>query len=257
MTGENSLAQEPQEGDSAAHWRPIARTRAHELVVDQVEEQIAAGALRVGDRLPAERELSTRLGVSRAAVREAMRTLEAIGVLQAGAGRDAGTVLAAMPSEALTQLLRIHIALANFPMSDVIEARVLLECWSARLAARSATPEARHGLRDLAKALTAPLAPADYNELDTRFHVDLARAGGNVLVADLTTAIRESMRTPILESFTAVEDWGAVVAALNEGHTAIAAAVLDGDEDRAADLVEEHIRFAYGALGWTKPQPPA
>lgn len=65
-------------------WRPVSRSRAYELVVERVEEQILTGALRVGDRLPAERDLAARLGVSRAAVREAIRTLEAQGVVDGG-----------------------------------------------------------------------------------------------------------------------------------------------------------------------------
>ena len=70
----------------------MTRARSHELVVEAVENQIMSGALKVGDPLPPERELAARLQVSRAGVREAIRVLEAQGVVTSsvGAGRDAG-----------------------------------------------------------------------------------------------------------------------------------------------------------------------
>ncbi len=73
-------------------WRPVTRSRSHELVLDQIEEQILAGTLRVGDRLPGERDLASHLQVSRSAVREAIRALEAQGVVRSavGSGKDAG-----------------------------------------------------------------------------------------------------------------------------------------------------------------------
>ena len=62
-----------KEPPDAVEWRQIPRKRAYELVIHQIEEQILAGALHVGDQLPAERDLAAKLGVSRAAVREACR----------------------------------------------------------------------------------------------------------------------------------------------------------------------------------------
>ena len=76
-------------------WQQIPRMRAYELVINQIESQILAGALKVGDQLPAERDLAAKLGVSRAAVREAMRAMEAQGVVRSGVGvgPDSGTFL--------------------------------------------------------------------------------------------------------------------------------------------------------------------
>lgn len=232
-------------------WRPVERTRAYEEVIAQVEAQISAGALRVGDRLPAERDLASRLGVSRAAVREAMRALEAIGVVSAGAGRDAGTVLSSMSSEALTQLLRLHILLANFPMDDVIEARIMLERWSATLAAKNATEDDRTSLSALVEGMEHPdVDEGRFNDLDTEFHVAIARAGRNQLVSDMTSAIRSSMRSSILESFYESPRWEQVRDELRHGHRAILEAILDGHPDTAADAVEDHIRHAFDALSW-------
>jgi GntR family transcriptional repressor for pyruvate dehydrogenase complex len=233
-------------------WRPVARARSYQLVVDQVEEQILSGALKVGGRLPGERELAGRLEVSRAAVREAIRTLEAQGVVRSGVGSgpDAGTVVCALPSEALTRLLRFHVALGNFPVDDVVEARVVLERSSAALAASHATQS------DLA-AMQAPLLAMDedtsdrahFNDLDTAFHIAIAEAGRNRLVADMTIAIRDSMRRPILNRFEALGDrWSEVAEELRVQHHAVYDAIADGDADRAARLIEDHIRNAHAVL---------
>lgn len=238
---------------SQPQGRPAGRSRAHETVIHRVEEQITDGTLSVGDRLPPERDLAARLGVSRAAVREAMRALEALGVVRAGVGvgRDSGTVLSSMPSEALTQMLRLHIALANFPADDVIEARVMLERWSAGLAARHASDDDRARLRDLVERMEAPdIARDDFNELDTAFHVAIAEAGRNRLVADMTSAIRGSMRRAILDSFYAHPDWESVQSRLRDGHRRVLAAIDSGEGSRAADEVEEHIRYAFSVLSW-------
>ncbi|MBT2369139.1 FadR family transcriptional regulator [Streptomyces sp. ISL-10] len=231
--------------ETTAAWEPVPRSRTFELVLARIEEQILAGNLGVGDRLPPERELVELLGVSRAAVREALRVLEAQGVLRArvGTGPASGSVIAAMPSEGLTQLLRLHMALANFPLADVVEARATLERSSARLAAERATED------DLAR-IHAPLARMDeaglpreeFNDCDTDFHVAIAEAGGNRLMADMTIAVRNAVRHTLLTAFHKISDWEAVAARLRAEHHAIHDAIVERDAERAGNLVEAHIR---------------
>src|SRR5664279_1952725 len=106
----------------AQGWLPVTRARTYELVLDRIEEQIASGRLQIGDRLPAERDLAAALGVSRAAVREALRVLHALGVVSqgTGSGPDAGTVLNAAPGDALTRLIRLHVLMASVGSGDVV-----------------------------------------------------------------------------------------------------------------------------------------
>lgn len=225
--------------------------RAYKQVLERVEEQILSGALRVGDRLPPERDLAAQLEVSRAAVREAMRTLEAQGVVRSGvgSGEHAGTVVSALPSEALTRLLRLHVALANFAIDDVVAARVMLERSSAALAAGHASPAA---LAEVAAPLAAMAAEVDrltFNDLDTAFHIAIAEAGGNRLVADMTIAIREAMRRPILGELEQLGPrWPDVRTRLTAEHRAIHDAIAAGDPARAAELMEAHIHSSRRLL---------
>lgn len=225
--------------------------QAFEVVLAWVDGEILEGRLTVGDHLPAERELAASLDVSRAAVREAVRTLQAQGVVNSfvGAGPAGGTVLTSVPSRALSRLLRLHVALANFPPPDVIEVRIALERLSVRLATRNASPEdlgeARRALEVMADPTTD--RPA-FNDADTAFHVALATAAGNRLATDLTVAIRESMRLPILDRFRHLQQWEDVVGVLRADHEAIFAAIERRDEDEAERLVEAHIHSAWRAL---------
>jgi len=237
-----------------ASTHDVARPRgpqAFEVVLAWVDTEILEGRLVVGDRLPAERELAASLDVSRAAVREAVRTLQAQGVVRSsvGAGAAGGTIITSVPTKALSRLLRLHVALANFPAPDVIEVRVALERLSVTLAAAHASSQDLENLRGLLDAMADPdIDRAEFNERDTEFHVALAEAAGNRLATDLTAAIRESMRLPILDRFRDLASWDDVAPRLRRDHEAINAAVVSGDAEEAARLTEAHIRSAWLAI---------
>jgi GntR family transcriptional regulator, transcriptional repressor for pyruvate dehydrogenase complex len=233
---------------------PAAETggQAFERVLRWVDDRILGGELRVGDRLPPERELARSLAVSRAAVREAVRTLQAQGVVRSavGAGSAAGTTVTAVPAHALTRLLRLHVALANFPVPDVVEVRISLERLSARLATRQVSVGHTAERQRCLDAMAEPGIDRErFNDADTAFHVAIATAAGNALAADLTVAIRESMRLPILDRFRRVDAWEDVVDELRRDHEAIHDAISGGRADDAERLVEEHIRRSWRTLG--------
>lgn len=236
-------------GSTSASWQPLNRSRTYELVLDQIEEQILSGQLKLGDRLPPERDLAAMLGVSRAAIREALRVLEAQGVLrrpQVGTGPESGSVIASMPSAGLTKLLRVHVALANFPLTDVVEARAILERASARLAAAHATPEHLTQMRDLLARMSDPgISREEFNDCDTEFHVVVAEAAGNRLVADITIALRNAMRHTLLKALAELDDFPATAARLCAEHRGVYEAIEAGDAQAAADRVEQHIRDFY------------
>ena len=237
-------------GRRTEDWTPVSRVRTYELVLQSIETQIVSGALRAGERLPPERELAELLGVSRPAVREALRVLEAQGAVrsQVGKGPDSGTTIDRVPSDALARLLRLHVALGSFPLEDVVDTRVALERSSVVLACRNARPEDLARMRSGLLAMDDPeITKETFNRLDTAFHVALADAGGNRLMSDVTGAIRESVRMPILATMTAMPEtgkrgWPRVLDGLRADHHAIFTAVEAGHGEQAADQVEAHIR---------------
>lgn len=230
--------------------------RAFERVLTWVDNRVLGGELAVGDHLPPERELARLLGVSRAAVREAVRTLQAQGVVRSavGTGASAGTTITAVSAHALTRLLRLHVALANFPLPDVVEVRISLERLSARLAAQRASSDDLAAMRDALEVMAEPgIGRERFNDADTAFHVAIASAAGNLLAADMTVAIRESMRLPILDRFRHVHAWEDVVDQLRRDHEAIYSAITEGRATEAEEVVETHIRSAWHMLTATEP----
>jgi len=240
-------------------WQPVKKARAHELVIEAIEDRILSGALQVGDALPPERELAASLEVSRAGVREAVRVLEAQGVLrsQPGAGATAGTFIAALPRDALTRFLRLHVALSNFSIADVTEARIVLERASAASAARRQDAASRSVMIAALDRMDQPHASRDsFNEADTQFHLAIAEASGSALSAALTAAIRSAMKVPILRAAERTEEWPEESDRLRREHRAIFAAIEAGDAERAAALAEDHIRRAASVL-FGLPAAPA
>ncbi|MDQ8704914.1 FCD domain-containing protein [Streptomyces sp. LHD-70] len=235
----------------SVEWQPVRQSRTHELVLESIEQRVFAGELKAGDRLPPERELAPVLGVSRSALREALRVLETIGVLvaQAGRGPDAGARIVRNPDDALGRLLRLHFALGSYRLEDVLEARVVLERSSFAAAAEHASAEDLDEAEALLVRMKEPsVGVAEFNDLDTRFHVQIARGSGNQLTSTLTSAVRESVRPLILQALEAAEDWPATAAGLNAEHAELLRLVRAGQGAEAADLVEKHIRGFHGTL---------
>jgi GntR family transcriptional repressor for pyruvate dehydrogenase complex len=243
----------PVRGTRTDEWAPLSRVRTYELVLQRVEAQIVRGALRAGEKLPPERQFAELLGVSRPAVREALRVLQAQGVVrsQVGRGSGSGTTIDRVPSDALSRLLRLHVALGSFPLEDVVETRVALERSTVVLACRNARPQSLARIRAAMLAMDEALVDREtFNQLDIDFHVAIAEASGNWLMSDVTRAMRESVRIPFLAAVTAMTEteehgWPRIRDGLRAEHQAVLTALEAGRGEHAADLLETHIRGFY------------
>jgi GntR family transcriptional regulator, transcriptional repressor for pyruvate dehydrogenase complex len=232
--------------DGTARWRSVTRLRTHEHVLAQIEEQVAQGRLRPGDRLPGERQLAEALGVSRGAVREALRVLEFMGVVAAGTGSGptAGSIIVGQGTAALGNLLRIHLALASFTRRELVEVRAQLEDWAAQQAAENATDFGP--LRDVVRQMHEPgLDHASFNELDAEFHVMIASVSGNNLLALLMRGLRDAIQREMVAVFETLSEASAVVDTLCVQHEEIIEALERHDGAHAAQLVRAHIRHFY------------
>lgn len=240
-------------------WEPVRRVRTHEQVLAQIQDKIIGGELRVGAKLPSEREFVEALGVSRSSVREALRVLEAMGLIDSrgGSGRDSGSVVSDRSTQALGNLLRLHIALCEISVANLVEIRVQLERYAAAGATAHCTPDDIAGLRELNAAMRSTSLRSDqFNELDTEFHVGIARGSGNPLVASLMQVLRDAVKSEMVTAFTDLEDWRTVADQLVEEHEAIVAAIEERDPDLAARLVAEHITRFYQDRIMDHPEPP-
>lgn len=229
--------------------RPVERTRTYEVILRQVEELLTSGRLRPGDRLPPERGLAEQLGVSRPSVREALKVLEALGVVETtgGQGRDSGAVVVARPGVAIGAAMRIHVATEGLPIADLVETRALLESAAMRRLGRrvAAGPDGAALLapaEDLLLAMRSPdLSPEQFHHLDTAFHLALAEAAGNVVVHVVMASLREAIEGYVLDAVPRLPDWRTTSAGLRRQHAAILTALRRGDGEAAARVVDRHI----------------
>lgn len=222
---------------------------AYEVVLKHIEAGILNGTHRPGDQLPPERDLAAQLAVSRSAVREAMRVLQTQGLITSSTGPGRGTRIAPARGDALARIFQLHLTLSEAGTADLTETRVALERSSAALAAQRAGARAIRRLTGLMSAMEDAEAVDEFNDLDTEFHVQIARAGQSELVADLTVAIRQAVRETIRAASGALPDWSTHRQQLVREHGEILTAIETGDSTAAANLVEQHIRRAYVTLG--------
>lgn len=211
----------------------LTRTRLYEQVAEQITTWIDANGLQAGDRLPPERELAQRLGVSRATLSQALVALEVIGVVSVRHGD--GTVLSDAPGpRRIVEAIRAH---AN-RLPEIIDTRDALETKIAALAAQRRTPE---DLARIDEALTAMATEVEAGgrgvEGDERFHGAVTAAAHSLLLARLMDEIRDLVRKTRIESLSQP---GRPSDSL-DGHRAIAGAIRAGDPEAAAAAMHAHV----------------
>lgn len=226
-------------------FKALEQRRAFEQIIFQISEGIMEGRLRPGDRLPAERVLAETFGVSRASVREALRALEVFGVLAArrGTGPDAGSIVADGAGEGLTNALRLHAGLLQITMRDIVDIRAVLETYAARRAAEQHGPQP--ALRELLGSMSAATDVDTYHQLDTDFHVALARASGNALLPVMMESLRGAMQRDMLAGFSRLSDWRAERDRLVIEHRHIVECIEAGQPEEAATALQNHIMAFY------------
>lgn len=229
--------------------------KTHQVVLGWVEQEIEAKRLSLGQRLPAERAIAEQLGVSRTSVREAIRVLEAMGIVRSGVGSgpDAGTVIIADPSTPFTSAMRLHFATSHLPVADIVQTRVLLESWAAARAEVSSP--ALDVAAGLLRSMNEPGVGAEhFHRLDAEFHVALSQAAGNVLISTMMGSLREAIQQYTLDLIVNLPDWSVTASRLRTEHRAILDAVTSGQGPLASRLIVDHIEGYYREAGIPSPE---
>jgi GntR family transcriptional regulator, transcriptional repressor for pyruvate dehydrogenase complex len=222
-----------------------------EQVVARIRTMIAEGVLHPGDRLPAERELSKQLGISRPSLRAGIRTLVAMGVLQARHG--SGTYVADTPvldSEQLSLMAALH----GFTFDQVFEARRVLEVQIAGLAAERATGEALATLAEEVANMYATLSdPLQYLIHDIKFHRAIAAASDNPILAALVEMVSAVMYDRRRDTIARAHDFKESL----ELHQRIYRAIRNHKVDEARAAMHEHLLLAQRAYRTEEAKPVA
>ncbi|HUQ81682.1 MAG TPA: FadR/GntR family transcriptional regulator [Gemmatimonadaceae bacterium] len=214
------------------------KERLYQEIVDQIQQQILSGALKPGDQIPAERDLAERFGVSRTAVREAIKSLTEKGLIEVFVGR--GTFVTNLSPDRVVESMTLLLRNEPHGIASVQEAREMLEGPTARLAAERRTDAHLARLRALESELEEERSmSARLVDGDTEFHLELARATGNPVIVLLTQTIMGLLRTERLDRNHI--DFNSALAAAFARHREIIEAVADRDGARAEQAMLEHL----------------
>ena len=213
--------------------RPLQRPRLYEQVVGQIQAWIAENGLDVGDRLPPERELASRLGVSRATVSQALVAMEVVGVVSVRHG-DGVVLVEPAGSAKVVNALRRHAQ----QLPEIIEAREALETKLAALAAGRRTESDLVAMDEALAFMERDIAAGGRGvEADERFHAAVTAAGHSPLLARLMAEISDLIRETRISSLSQPDR---PVNSLR-GHRKIADAIRAGDAEAAALAMQEHV----------------
>lgn len=226
--------------------------RAYETVLTTIEADLRSGKLKIGDQLPGERSLAETHGISRASVRDAIRILDAMGMVRTstGSGPNSGAVVISDPAVGLSATLRLHVASRQLSVADIVESRILLETWAAESADLASDPERSAAvLRRTAELLEAMDVPGldreEFHDFDSQFHVLLSSLAGNAVIEAMMESLRLSISDYVSESVASDAAWQKIAKVLRAQHHGIHQAVADGDGPLAARLLREHIEWFY------------
>ncbi len=219
-------------------YRAVKTSRLYEQIVQQVEDSILKGQLKPGDQLPAERDLAQRFGVSRTAVREAVKTLREKGLVEAYSGR--GTFVTNGTSQSMRQSLDLMIRInPQEGLVNLAELRLILEPEIAGLAARRIEEQLVTTMREAVAVMDRNLRDPDaYVEADLDFHLALAEAAGNPLILSLLDSIVGLLREQRSRIFNV--DGGPERGQFH--HKRILAAIEQRDPEAARDAMRAHLK---------------
>jgi GntR family transcriptional regulator, transcriptional repressor for pyruvate dehydrogenase complex len=229
--------------DPTGLFAPVAVSRASTAIVDQIRTAIVSGRLEQGQRLPPERGLAEQFGVSRVTVRDALRALEAMGLVEVRVGARGGAFVTVPTGSHIGQTMSDMMLMSALTPADIVEARLIVELGTVSLACARADDEDLARLRELCEHGRRELAARRYTrELSWQFHSLLAEAAHNVAIDGLTHSFRSTLSMHPIRAREGARAHAATV----EEHFRILEAVERRDADAARREITAHLLRGTG-----------
>jgi len=227
----------PTPDSSSAHrFETVRKVRRYEQVADQIRRLISQGRLKPGDLLPPERDLAVKLGVGRSSVRDAVRTLEVMGILEPRQGH--GTVVRDLSTDALVVPLASVLTRKREMVAELLDVRRILEPALAARAARNASDDEIAELEEILRRQEQKLQRGEPAiEEDSQFHYALALAARNSVLQRVLDVLMDLLR----ESRTRSLQVPGRLERSYAGHRRILRAVKRRDAKAAEKAVKQHL----------------
>jgi GntR family transcriptional repressor for pyruvate dehydrogenase complex len=231
-----------QNGLPTSVFTPIRVERISEKVAAQLKKLIADGVLKVGDRLPSERDLSEQLGVSRTSIREALQQLEMQGILSTVHG--GGSVVQNITEREIRKPIELFLEQDKKRVLELAELRAFMEAWAAREAASNRTDAELETMHGYLLEMEGDFEKGQVRyDLDVKYHTEIAAATHNTIylhiIDTVYTLIKYSIKVHREEVFTSRGDQEII---LNH-HRKIFNAIAARDPDAAETAMKEHLAF--------------
>jgi len=219
-------------------FKTIKHVRVSDEIVNQIKKLISEGKLRPGVQLPPERDLIKEFGVSRPSLREALKSLVAMGFLDVRQAKR--TFVKSMTSQKIQEPLSLLIKTDTQKISDLIEVRKALEAWSAFQAAERATEQDIEQLDSILKEMRAAFEKGrSWEKEDADFHLAIAQATHNTIQTHIMSTIYDLLRESVARVFTD----RAKVKKLFQQHYRIFSAIKNHSPEKARDRTLEHLDY--------------
>lgn len=219
-------------------FQPIRNKKVYEFVIEQIQEMLLDGRLKKGDRLPSERDLTEQLSVSRTSIREAMRALEILGLVESRQGE--GNFISGDLADNVFQPLSVLFMLNNGKFENVLELREILEIESVSLAVGRATAADIDELRALVLTLKDCQDEKQAAQLDMEFHYKIAAMTGNTLMLSLFKAISVLMEAFIKNARELIHSDELNRELLNVIHQSVCDGIAENNREKAVGAMERH-----------------
>lgn len=233
-------------------FSPVTPGRISHEIVDQIKWAIRDGRLTPGDRLPPERELSERFKASRVSVRDALRVLEAGGLIEIRVGARGGAFVTAPAPAIVGEGIANMLMLASVTAEDVTEARAILELSVVTLVCERATEDDIAALNAICERSEAELRAGTYTmESSAEFHTRLARCAHNAAFEMLVDSFHDALLMSLMRAKEVAPEMGGPRGV--EEHKELVKAIRDRDAERARRIMATHLartaeRLGLGAL---------
>lgn len=218
----------------------IEKVTADVMVAEQLKQWIVDQQLEAGDRLPPEVNLCEELGVARHTLREGMKRLSQLGIVESRTG--SGTYVCESSYEKVEEYLVFLKAREEISKQEIYEVRAALESTAAEAAARNATDAEIRKIGKILNRMRRTIETEDYDqfvEFNIQFHNAVAEVSQNRLLIGITQAIQNLIRYSMSASY---EDFQRNIRSSVEGHEKIFRAIQEHDEEAARSYMLEHIQ---------------
>lgn len=222
-------------------FQPVKNKKVYEQIIEQIQERIVEGELKIGDQLPSERDLAEQFGVSRTSIREAMRTLEVIGLVESRQG--GGNYIQANFEKSLMQPLSLMFSLHKSTPQDILSMRKFLEVEAAALAAKYISQSELKQLEIIIAGFQQPHNEITYSNLDKDFHYQIIKSSNNLLLSNILNVISSLIDKFIIDARSTVLDSTESRSLLNQQHENIFTAIKEHNAEKSSLEMKKHFEI--------------